>query len=227
MEAPENLVRFMREKQFEIRYNELEVEVRKEELELKEKKVYLVFSPQTDTKKGIYAKIEKAKEMKVKLFNPYALNPAENEGKSKSHRSHILRTRGLASQNRGKVGLLEVARIPLKKRKMKLKRREREEEYDQPKMYVLSEYERLLVYRKKGTKEEDYASWPVMLEVKLGFSYGDTEVIKANLGDEIKEKDFRDELKKEEIEQKYDEEKDSTERKQTVYKAKLKLGIRN
>ena len=91
MDSPENLIRFMREKKFEIRYNELEVEVREEELN--KGQVNLVFSPQPETKKGIYAKIEKGRGMKIKLINPYVLNP-ENERESQSLKRNILDTRG-------------------------------------------------------------------------------------------------------------------------------------
>ena len=88
MDSPENLIRFMREKKFEIRYNELEVEVREEELNKGQ-----VNRPQPETKKGIYAKIEKGRGMKIKLINPYVLNP-ENERESQSLKRNILDTRG-------------------------------------------------------------------------------------------------------------------------------------
>ena len=79
---------------------------------------------------------------------------------------------------------------------MKLKKREREEEHEEVKAYVLTEEERLLVYRRKGSRAEDYASWPVMLEAKV--SRWETKVIKTNLGQEMREKAFMDTLKKEE-----------------------------
>ncbi|KAK2656775.1 hypothetical protein Ddye_009827 [Dipteronia dyeriana] len=128
-----------------------------------------------------------------------------------------LYTRGLDALNIQKVGLLEMARIPLKKRSARLKKREREEQQEEVKAYVLTKEETILVYRRKSQKEEDYASWPIMLEAP--FKQWKTEVLKTNLGEEGQEKEVRKQIREEER-----KDTDSAERKGKL-KGVLKLGV--
>lgn len=226
MDSPENLIRFMREKKFEIRYNELEVQVGEEELKKKKGNLNLVFSPQPETKKGIYAKIEIGREMKLRVINPYETNP-EKETQSQTESRNILDTRGLRALNKNQVGLIEIAKIPLKKRKTKIKRTERQEDHEKVKAYVLTQEELLLVYRRKGSRAEDYAAWPIMLEAKKEGRW-EPQVIKTNFGEEINEKEFMGTLKKEEKRENGND-VESTQAKpkeKGTCRAVLKLGIR-
>ena len=226
MEAPESIRKIMRANEFEIRYNEIEVEMQGIEIENDDQKgIDLVFSPEPETKKGVYAHIEK-KVINAKQYNPEAQNP-EMEEALVPLTKYLLNTSGWAALNKKKVGLLEIARVPLKKRIQKRKKKKGEEgqeaevdayvmTYDERGFDIGTGNEHLLVYRSKSTKEEDYASWPMILEFKR-CKYSSI-VLKTNLAKEGREKKRR-------FIRKAIEGEDREEKQKIIRRAVLKLGV--
>lgn len=222
IDSPENIRRIMRENQFEIRYNELEVQIPVEQIIKDTEVLHLVFSPQNDKKKGIYAYIEANRCNRAQKFNPDEIKP-EMEQQVGPLQINNIYTKGLSALNKNKIGLLEVARIPLKKRSFK-RRKENQEEEKGPeavKAYFLTKNEYLMVYRNRSTQQEDYASWPIKIEVEVEEEgYYTNTFVKANF--RIRSRKEQKEARR--IEENHSKE-DSAERKEAFFRAKLKLGI--
>lgn len=223
LDSPENIVKIMRENKSEIRYNELEVKVPEEETERNKGVFHLVFRPQTDKKQRVYAKIEGRICKRITKFNPDEKNIEiqETMGKLQVNALYIKRD---ATLNKKKVELLEVAKIPLKKTKftkVKVKEEEGQKDPENIHAYYMTKDDQLLVYRRKSRKEEDYAAWPITLEIQE--RDGSTSTLSANLRIRSNKEERGVKKKEEEEQKKYEE--DSPERKEAFLTAKLKLGI--
>jgi hypothetical protein len=89
------------------------------------------------------------------------------------------------------------------------------------KAYFLTKNEYLMVYRNRSTQQEDYASWPIKIEVEVEEEgYYTNTFVKANF--RIRSRKEQKEARR--IEENHSKE-DSAERKEAFFRAKLKLGI--